>query len=209
MSVGQGLAPVTAVPTLAPAGLIVLVLVLERPAPFCSRASGNDPQTRSPDGVQRPERRDRLGYLGEKRKLMVLSTARRRPRRFAAQTRVLLLVIPLLFLAGTAAAGTYSVPRFSDTAVVQGLSSVTDFAFTPDGRILVLEKAGKVRVVVNGALLATAALDITASVEAILRKGPSGDLPAPRLSVVRLIYFCNYTRRFSSNPPKPAFPALR
>lgn len=105
---------------------------------------------------------------------MVFSTARRRPGRFAAQSRLFLLVLPLFSLPGIAAAATYSVPRFSDTPVVQGLSSVTDFAFTPDGRMLILEKAGLVRVVVNGALQATPALDIVAKVDDGNEKGLLG-----------------------------------
>ena len=76
--------------------------------------------------------------------------------------------------AAAASAATYSVPRFSDTAVVQGLNAPTDFAFTPDGRMLILEKAGRVRIVVNGALQATAALDIAANVDDGFEKGLLG-----------------------------------
>lgn len=44
---------------------------------------------------------------------------------------------------------------FVDELLTSGLSSPTAFAFAPDGRIFVAEQAGRVRVVRNGALLAT------------------------------------------------------
>ena len=49
---------------------------------------------------------------------------------------------------------------FSDTLLF-GLGSPTDIAFTPDGRMLVTTQPGKLRVAVNGALQATAALDLS------------------------------------------------
>ncbi|MGH9367045.1 MAG: PQQ-dependent sugar dehydrogenase [Thermoanaerobaculia bacterium] len=67
-----------------------------------------------------------------------------------------------LTLAPAAARGaTYSLPGFSDTAVVQSLSSPTDFTWTPDGRMLVLEQAGQVRIVVGGVLQTTPALSLS------------------------------------------------
>ena len=49
---------------------------------------------------------------------------------------------------------------FSEAVVAAGLTSPTAFAFLPDGRILIAEKQGTVRVVKNGALLATPFIDI-------------------------------------------------
>ena len=107
---------------------------------------------------------------------MFVPTARPCPGRVAAARRALLgISVILLLFSGQARAATYPVgSRFSDTAVVTGLASPTDFAFLPDGRILILEKAGKVRIVVNGALQATAALDITAIVDDGFEKGLLG-----------------------------------
>ena len=105
---------------------------------------------------------------------MVFSTARRRSGRFAAHIRLLLLALPLLSRPGIATAAAYSVPRFSDTAVVQGLSSVTDFAFLPDGRMLVLEKAGRVLVAPVGGGTPTLALDIISAVDDGFEKGLLG-----------------------------------
>jgi glucose/arabinose dehydrogenase len=58
-------------------------------------------------------------------------------------------------------AGTYSVPGLSDTAVVASLDQPTDFTWTPDGRMLVLEKTGKVRIVVGGVLQGSPALSLS------------------------------------------------
>ncbi|MFN2384812.1 MAG: sorbosone dehydrogenase family protein [Thermoanaerobaculia bacterium] len=60
-----------------------------------------------------------------------------------------------------ARAATYSVPGYTDTPVVLGLVQPTDFTWTPDGRMLILERSGRVRIVVGGVLQRAAALDHT------------------------------------------------
>ncbi len=52
---------------------------------------------------------------------------------------------------------------FTDTQVVTGLSSPTAMAIAPDGRIFVCQQEGQLRVVKNGALLATPFLSLTVS----------------------------------------------
>jgi glucose/arabinose dehydrogenase len=76
-----------------------------------------------------------------------------------------LLASLLTIVADRAAAATYSVPGYTDTAVVTGLSQPTDFTWTPDGRMLILERAGRVRIVIGGVLQGTAALDHTGVTE--------------------------------------------
>jgi glucose/arabinose dehydrogenase len=49
---------------------------------------------------------------------------------------------------------------FSDEVVVSGLASPTAMAFAPDGRLFVCQQAGQLRVVKNGALLATPFLTV-------------------------------------------------
>ncbi len=51
--------------------------------------------------------------------------------------------------------------NFVNEPVVSGLDTPTAMVFVPDGRIFVTEKAGRVRVVKNGALLATPLIDIS------------------------------------------------
>jgi glucose/arabinose dehydrogenase len=58
---------------------------------------------------------------------------------------------------------------FQETTVVSGVSEPTTLAFLPDGRLLVAEKAsGRLRLIKNGALLATPFLDVTQALAAPL-----------------------------------------
>src|SRR5262245_20141957 len=93
----------------------------------------------------------------------------------ADMRRSLLLATLTLLIARAASAGaTYSIPGFTDTPVATGLSAPTAFTWTPDGRMLILEKAGKCRIVIGGVLQVTAALDITSSVDSGVEKGLLG-----------------------------------
>ncbi|MEZ4569725.1 MAG: PQQ-dependent sugar dehydrogenase [Thermomicrobiales bacterium] len=53
---------------------------------------------------------------------------------------------------------------FQSQAYVTGLNFPTDFAFLPDGRVLVTEKSGIVRVAVDGSVLSTPFIDIRTQV---------------------------------------------
>ena len=72
------------------------------------------------------------------------------------------LLSSLLFLP-SAFAGTLPT-GFTESNVVTGLTSPIGMAFLPDGRILVIEQAGRARLVVNGVLRTAPMLDITADV---------------------------------------------
>ena len=52
-------------------------------------------------------------------------------------------------------------PDFQDIPVVSGLSSPTAMQFAPDGRLFVAQQGGQLRVVKNGALLATPFVNLT------------------------------------------------
>jgi glucose/arabinose dehydrogenase len=97
-----------------------------------------------------------------------------------------------------AAAATYSIAGFSDTAVVQNLSSPTDFQWLPDGRMLVLEKAGVVRIVVGGVLQTTPALDWTANVDAFSQRGLLGICVDPNFGSNGYVYLY-YTTKAPKN----------
>jgi glucose/arabinose dehydrogenase len=75
------------------------------------------------------------------------------------------LLVAVFLSSGDLSAAAYSVARFSDTPVVQGLMAPTDFAFTPDGRMLILEKAGRVLVAGGGLAQTIVALDFRSSVQ--------------------------------------------
>jgi len=87
-----------------------------------------------------------------------------------AHRRVHLIAIVLAalahLLAGLASAATLPA-GFTETTLASGLANPTAMEVAPDGRIFVTEQGGRVRVVKNGALLATpfATLPVTASGE--------------------------------------------
>jgi glucose/arabinose dehydrogenase len=76
--------------------------------------------------------------------------------------------------AGAAAPRAETLPSgFTDTAIAT-IARPIALAATPDGRILVVNQAGVIRVIKNGALLATPALDISANVCAHSERGLLG-----------------------------------
>jgi glucose/arabinose dehydrogenase len=84
-------------------------------------------------------------------------SSRSRSRRLFA--RLSLIAIGLT-AAGAAQAATLPT-GFTETRIATGLSSPSAMALAPDGRIFVCEQAGRLRVIKNGALLATPFLTVT------------------------------------------------
>lgn len=128
---------------------------------------------------------------------MIFSTTRRRTGYESARRLAAGIGLALLFT-GALPGATYPVGSgLSDHAVVTGLDQPTDFAFTPDGRILVLEKPGRVRIFADGSLQAAAALDFTASVDDGFEKGFLGICLHPSFSSTGWIYVY-----YTTNVPK-------
>jgi len=75
---------------------------------------------------------------------------------------------------------------FTDTTVVTGLSNPTAMAFAPDGRLFVAQQAGQLRVVKNGALLATPFLSL--SVDSNGERGLLGVTFDPSFAANKLVY---------------------
>ncbi|HHW85136.1 MAG TPA: PKD domain-containing protein [Chloroflexi bacterium] len=74
-----------------------------------------------------------------------------------------------------AAQGGFNLPYgFIQESVVVGLNLPTSFALAPDGRIFIAEKAGRVRVVQNGELLADPFIDMTTEVNDAADRGLMG-----------------------------------
>lgn len=93
---------------------------------------------------------------------MRLENQRRTDRRTVRLCIVLLLLIVSLVLPGDRANSAFTVPAgFTDSLAVSGLSSPTAMEFAPDGRLFVCEQGGALRVIKNGALLATPFLTVT------------------------------------------------
>lgn len=84
---------------------------------------------------------------------------------------------------------------FTDSYVVDGLNKPTQMAFTPDGRLLVAEQGGKLRVIKNGQLLSSSALSLT--VNKAGERGFSGVVADPDFSSNNYIYV--YYTRYTGN----------
>jgi len=76
--------------------------------------------------------------------------------------------------------------NFTETTIVNGLSSPTAMAFAPDGRIFILEQAGALRIFKNGVLLATPALSL--SVDSSGERGLLGIAFDPDFTTNQFIY---------------------
>src|SRR5262245_57128818 len=78
--------------------------------------------------------------------------------------RVVFSIVLLALLSNLSPSISYAatVPAgFTDALVATGLTNPTAMALAPDGRIFVCEQAGTLRVIKNGALLATPFLTVT------------------------------------------------
>ena len=70
--------------------------------------------------------------------------------------------VSLLVLSAATTASAATVPTgFTDAVVASGLNNPTAMALAPDGRIFVCQQGGALRVIKNGALLATPFLTVT------------------------------------------------
>jgi glucose/arabinose dehydrogenase len=77
---------------------------------------------------------------------------------------------------------------FDDTQVAASISQPTALAFAPDGRLLVTSKAGQLRVVRGGTLLAAPAIDLSARVCSQSERGLLGVAADPDFQVNRHVY---------------------
>ena len=91
-------------------------------------------------------------------------------------------------LSGAALAATALPSGFGQDLVVAGLMVPTAFAFLPDGRILVAEQRGTVRVYKQGALLPTPFLDLRDRVNAVGDCGLLGMAVDPDLASTGYLY---------------------
>src|ERR1700704_5632326 len=86
------------------------------------------------------------------------------------------LPLPLLLIAcvlhGPSAFAATVPAGFTDTTVASGLTSPTAMQFAPDGRLFVCEQGGRLRVIKNDVLLATAF--VTLAVDATGERGLLG-----------------------------------
>lgn len=103
--------------------------------------------------------------------------------------RVLGAAVALAFGLVARAAGAVEVPPgFRADTLVTGLNSATAFAQLPDGRILIADQNGPLRLWKNGALLATPALDLGPRLDVWWERGLIGVTPHPDFSRTRHIF---------------------
>src|SRR5262249_9436559 len=120
--------------------------------------------------------------------------------RLARAIRLLVSLVPLVsllvvapLLAATPGAS------FADT-LVANVSSPTALAFTPDGRLLITQQTGQLRVFAGGVLLPTAALDLSAAICDNSERGLLGVAVDPAFASNHFIYLY-YTRNpFPGDP---------
>ena len=73
------------------------------------------------------------------------------------------LIVAACMLTATGASAQPTLSGFTEALVASGLQSPTAMEFAPDGRLFVLEQAGRVRVIKNGSLLSTPFMTKTVS----------------------------------------------
>ncbi len=78
-------------------------------------------------------------------------------------------------------------PGFSDTAVAE-VASPTALAFTPEGRLLIAVKPGRLWVYQNGVLSPTPALDLTGRICTDRERGLLGVAVHPGFAVTSYVY---------------------
>lgn len=127
---------------------------------------------------------------------------------------VLVLFVQLPAAAPLLAAGL--PPDFSD-ALVTNLDNPTALAFTPDGRLLIAQQTGQLRVYAGGALLATPALDLTVGDKICndtnTERGLLGVAIDPQFSTNHAIYLYYTFKKFgvcpAGDPTNPNIPVNR
>jgi glucose/arabinose dehydrogenase len=102
---------------------------------------------------------------------------------------------------GDGAARLELAPGFETDVVASGLTAPTAFAFLPDGRILVAEQAGVVRLVEDGEVAARPFLDISDHVNSHYERGLLGLAVDPDYAANGLVYLL-YTYENDADRPR-------
>jgi glucose/arabinose dehydrogenase len=104
------------------------------------------------------------------------------------RTSVLQRGLGLVLAASACTAGAASVPTgFVDRQVATGLTSPTSMSVLPDGRVLVVQQDGVIRMIKNDALLATA-FHTVPNVDASNERGCLGVVPDPAFASNKFVY---------------------
>jgi glucose/arabinose dehydrogenase/PKD repeat protein len=99
------------------------------------------------------------------------------------------------------AAATGLPPGFQDTLVTT-VSGPMDLDWTPDGRMLVINKAGQVRVYTDGSLLPTPALDLGSKLCTVGEQGLVGLAVHPGFATNHFVYLYYIYNKFNNSCPE-------
>ncbi len=124
-------------------------------------------------------------------------------RTAAAIAGAIPLLAILVVLTTPATARAAPPPGFTDTFVA-GVSGPTDVDWTPDGRMLIINKAGQVRVYAGGTLLPTPALDLSAKLCTTGEQGLVGITVHPSFATNHFVYLHYTLNKFNNNCPESA-----
>jgi glucose/arabinose dehydrogenase len=118
---------------------------------------------------------------------------------FARVGRALSALLLVQLLAVSALFAAAPPTDFSDT-LVTNLASPTALAFTPDGRLLLTQQTGQLRVYQNGALLATPAINLSAGICSNSERGLLGVAVDPNFTSNHAIYLYYTHNPFVGDP---------
>jgi glucose/arabinose dehydrogenase len=118
--------------------------------------------------------------------------------------RLLGVAAALVVLASSATASATILPiGFFQETVVRALNVPTSFAFLPDGRILVSEHDGVIRLVKNGKLVFTPVVDLSSRVNSFGDRGLVAVAPDPDFGQNGFLYLLYAHENDTSNPGGP------
>jgi glucose/arabinose dehydrogenase len=116
------------------------------------------------------------------------------------QLRLALALAVTATILGTPPAGAATLPPGFNDELVATVGAPTALAFTPDERVLITTQPGQLRVVRNGSLLPTPALDLTASICANSERGLLGVAVDPQFTSNHFIYLYYTWKKFDACP---------
>ena len=110
--------------------------------------------------------------------------------------------LPMVSNGETADTTAASVPADFEDTLVTSVSGPIDMDWTPDGRMIIINKAGQVRVYANGALLPNPALDLAPRLCTVGEQGLVGLAIHPNFAANRYIYLYYIFNKFNNSCPE-------
>src|SRR5215208_1817523 len=115
---------------------------------------------------------------------------------------VLVVVLCITTLSINIATATAAMPLGFEDTFVASVSGPIDMVWTPDGRMIIINKNGLVKVYANGSLLATPALDLTTRLCTVGEQGLVGITLHPSFASNHYIYLYYIYNKFNNDCPE-------